>query len=186
MLTSKDIRWACKEHLSFILVDRGFVLCFSLWRRWVVISRYLFKSLGSVLKCVIFDLMMEKDRRNTKITAIHPEGDTNVWIKFHSSPSSRWDLSLRTSNVNFMVGTEGSREHKRYEVTLGTMNSVPNCVTIHSWSSSMEHAFNIVAVVERKDFFSTQCCFETSHPNICEVWIWLKDNLCSLSTASLD
>lgn len=47
----------------------------------------------------------------TGVVIILPEGNMNVWTKFHGNPSKRWwDISLKTVNVNLLVVLEQNSE----------------------------------------------------------------------------
>lgn len=68
-------------------------------------------SLNKSSKCNTyynFDQLMVLDEKSvTRVSAIHPLGNMNVYIKFQVDPSySCWDISLKTKDVNHIVVLE--------------------------------------------------------------------------------
>ncbi len=61
-----------------------------------------------------------------KVTAVHPEGNINVCIKFHGKPSNSCrDILLKRKTVNLMVALEKKSgiSHSQKDKCLGTMRA---------------------------------------------------------------
>ncbi len=46
------------------------------------------------------DVVRGKVMGSSKVITRHPEGNMNVYAKFHGNPSSSWGISLKTTNKN--------------------------------------------------------------------------------------